>query len=148
MTSQSYDGLPGYSRVPVVRRGSTSPALLSSSLEPHSTHLLSPVPMVLSLPLREQAWAVRGGILLTKAALGFPSDMGSSGTILGKFGQLSPAPRASLISLSSVAIQSHNAASWGQRTCLEALSFGLIRFHSPATITIPCPHNHPHSTSC
>ena len=38
---------------------------------------------------------------LTKAALGFLSDMGLSGTILGMVGQLSPAPRASIISLSS-----------------------------------------------
>lgn len=79
---------------------------LSCSLESPSTQPLARgVPIVLFPPSPGRAGEVGRGILLTNEALGFPSDMGSSGAILGKVGQLSPAPRPSIISLSSVAIQ-------------------------------------------
>lgn len=44
--------------------------------------------------------------------------------------------------------ENQNAARWGHKTSFEVLTFGLTRFHSLATITIPCPHNNLHSTSC
>lgn len=42
---------------------------------------------------------------LTKEAFGLPSGMLSTGATLESVGQLSPAPRASITSLSSIAIQ-------------------------------------------
>lgn len=98
-----------------VGTGCMSPPLSSSLESPSSQPLACGVPIVHFLPSLGRAGAVGRGILLTNEALGFPSDMGSSGAILGKVGQLSPAPRPSIISLSSVAIQKTTALPVGAK---------------------------------
>ena len=117
VTSQCCEGclVPGCSQVPVRGQGACHPPP-SSSLESSSSQPLTcGVPTVLFLLSLGRAGAVGRGILLTNAVLGFPSDMGSSGAILGKVGQLSPAPRPSIISLSSAAIQKTTALPVGAK---------------------------------
>lgn len=107
VTSQSYGSLPRSMSQPGASCGEGVHITSSSLAALWDLKALSSYHVSLQYSLfpcgdRLGQWDRRS---LTKAALNFPSDMGSSGAILGKVGQLSPAPWTSITSLSSVAIQ-------------------------------------------